>query len=306
MMANITAQMVKDLREKTGVGMMDCKNALTETGGNISEAIDWLRAKGISKAAKKADRIATEGLIGTIVNGNTSAIIELNSETDFVARNVEFQNLVTNILSVSINSVDPLNEMYPNSKITVAEEIKEKITTIGENLNLRRFKSLNVEKGVIVSYIHNSVANNLGKIGVLLSIETTAESGLVLDLGKQLAMHIAALNPISLNIEDVDKDTLNKERAIITEQANETGRPQNIIEKMVEGKINKFLEENVLLSQTFVIDNETKISDLIAIKSKEIGHPINLSSFIRMELGEGLEKKEENFADEVAATMAKS
>ncbi|MFQ3361744.1 MAG: translation elongation factor Ts [Alphaproteobacteria bacterium] len=306
MMANITAQMVKDLREKTGVGMMDCKNALTETGGNISEAIDWLRAKGISKAAKKADRIATEGLIGTIVNGNTSAIIELNSETDFVARNVEFQNLVTNILSVSINSVDPLNEMYPNSKITVAEEIKEKITTIGENLNLRRFKSLNVEKGVIVSYIHNSVANNLGKIGVLLSIETTAESGLVLDLGKQLAMHIAALNPISLNIEDVDKDTLNKERAIITEQANETGRPQNIIEKMVEGKINKFLEENVLLSQTFVIDNETKINDLIAIKSKEIGHPINLSSFIRMELGEGLEKKEENFADEVAATMAKS
>tara|TARA_B110000305_G_scaffold25704_1_gene23437 strand:+ start:24864 stop:25781 length:918 start_codon:yes stop_codon:yes gene_type:complete len=305
-MANITAQMVKDLREKTGVGMMDCKNALTETGGNISEAIDWLRAKGISKAAKKADRIATEGLIGTIVNGNTSAIIELNSETDFVARNVEFQNLVTNILSVSINSVDPLNEMYPNSKITVAEEIKEKITTIGENLNLRRFKSLNVEKGVIVSYIHNSVANNLGKIGVLLSIETTAESGLVLDLGKQLAMHIAALNPISLNIEDVDKDTLNKERAIITEQANETGRPQNIIEKMVEGKINKFLEENVLLSQTFVIDNETKINDLIAIKSKEIGHPINLSSFIRMELGEGLEKKEENFADEVAATMAKS
>jgi elongation factor Ts len=305
MMANITAQMVKDLREKTGVGMMDCKNALTETGGNISEAIDWLRAKGISKAAKKADRIATEGLIGTIVNGNTSAIIELNSETDFVARNVEFQNLVTNILSVSINSVDPLNEMYPNSKITVAEEIKEKITTIGENLNLRRFKSLNVEKGVIVSYIHNSVANNLGKIGVLLSIETTAESGLVLDLGKQLAMHIAALNPISLNIEDVDKDTLNKERAIITEQANETGRPQNIIEKMVEGKINKFLEENVLLSQTFVIDNETKINDLIAIKSKEIGHPINLSSFIRMELGEGLEKKEENFADEVAATMAK-
>jgi len=304
-MANITAQMVKDLREKTGVGMMDCKNALTETGGNISEAIDWLRAKGISKAAKKADRIATEGLIGTIVNGNTSAIIELNSETDFVARNVEFQNLVTNILSVSINSVDPLNEMYPNSKITVAEEIKEKITTIGENLNLRRFKSLNVEKGVIVSYIHNSVANNLGKIGVLLSIETTAESGLVLDLGKQLAMHIAALNPISLNIEDVDKDTLNKERAIITEQANETGRPQNIIEKMVEGKINKFLEENVLLSQTFVIDNETKINDLIAIKSKEIGHPINLSSFIRMELGEGLEKKEENFADEVAATMAK-
>jgi elongation factor Ts len=294
MMANITAQ------------MMDCKNALTETGGNISEAIDWLRAKGISKAAKKADRIATEGLIGTIVNGNTSAIIELNSETDFVARNVEFQNLVTNILSVSINSVDPLNEMYPNSKITVAEEIKEKITTIGENLNLRRFKSLNVEKGVIVSYIHNSVANNLGKIGVLLSIETTAESGLVLDLGKQLAMHIAALNPISLNIEDVDKDTLNKERAIITEQANETGRPQNIIEKMVEGKINKFLEENVLLSQTFVIDNETKINDLIAIKSKEIGHPINLSSFIRMELGEGLEKKEENFADEVAATMAKS
>jgi elongation factor Ts len=306
MMANITAQMVKDLREKTGVGMMDCKNALTETGGNISEAIDWLRAKGISKAAKKADRIATEGLIGTIVNGNTSAIIELNSETDFVARNVEFQNLVTNILSVSINSVDPLNEMYPNSKITVAEEIKEKITTIGENLNLRRFKSLNVEKGVIVSYIHNSVANNLGKIGVLLSIETTAESGLVLDLGKQLAMHIAALNPFSLNLEDVDKDTLNKERAIITEQANETGRPQNIIEKMVEGKINKFLEENVLLSQTFVIDNETKINDLIAIKSKEIGHPINLSSFIRMELGEGLEKKEENFADEVAATMAKS
>ena len=305
-MTNITAQMVKNLREKTGVGMMDCKNALAETGGDISEAIDWLRAKGISKAAKKADRIASEGLIGTIVKGNAAAIIELNSETDFVARNVEFQNLVTDILSVSINSEDLLNETYPNSKITVAEEIKEKITTIGENLNLRRSKSLTIDEGLIVSYIHNSVANNLGKIGVLLSIETTADTSLVVDLGKQIAMHIAALNPISLNIDDVDKDILSKERAIITEQANETGRPQNIIEKMVEGKINKFLEENVLMSQTFVIDNETKINNLIASKSKEIGHPIKLLSFIRMELGEGLEKKEDNFADEVAATIAKS
>ena len=234
-MTNITAQ-VQDLRKMSGAGMMDCKNALAETGGDISEAIDWLRAKGISKAAKKADRIASEGLIGTIVKGNAAAIIELNSETDFVARNVEFQNLVTDILSVSINSEDLLNEIYPNSKITVAEEIKEKITTIGENLNLRRSKSLTIDEGLIVSYIHNSVANNLGKIGVLLSIETTADTSLVVDLGKQIAMHIAALNPISLNIDDVDKDILSKERAIITEQANETGRPQNIIEKMVEWK----------------------------------------------------------------------
>jgi len=305
-MTNITAQMVKALREKTGVGMMDCKNALAETDANMSEAIDWLRAKGISKAAKKADRVASEGLVGTIVKENTAAIIELNSETDFVARNIEFQELVSNILTVSINSNDVLNEIYPNSKITVADEIKEKITTIGENLHLRRFESLNVDKGVIVSYIHNSVANNLGKIGVLLSIETTADADLIMDLGKQIAMHIAALNPISLNIEDVDKDILSKEKAIITEQANETGRPQNIIEKMVEGKINKFLEENVLMSQTFVIDNETKVHNLIANKSKEIGHPITLSSFVRMELGEGIEKKEDNFADEVAATIAKS
>jgi elongation factor Ts len=299
----ITATLVKDLREKTGAGMMDCKKALTETNGNFENAVDWLRTKGLAAAAKKSGRIAAEGLTAAAVDGTSGAIIELNSETDFVARNEQFQNLVSNItkLALKTSSIEDLkNATMPSGK-TVEAEIVENIATIGENLSLRRLEVLKVNSGVVASYIHNAVSEGLGKIAVLVALESDADQARLATLGKQIAMHIAATRPHSLNIESLDPALIARERDIFSEQARASGKPENIIEKMVEGRIRKFYEEAVLLEQTFVIDGETKIKDVIVNASKELGHPVTLKSFARFELGEGIEQEEKDFAAEVAA-----
>ena len=285
-MVEITAGLVKELREKSGAGMMDCKNALTENSGDIDQSIDWLRAKGITKAAKKSGRIASEGLVGSLVDDKRATIIELNSETDFVARNEDFQNLLTGLLGISINSEVILNLPYHDTGRTVEEEINEKISTIGENIRLRRIQNVSVNEGVIFSYTHNSVANSLGKIGVLLAIETSLTEDQISEFGKSLCMHIAASNPIALTSDQISQEVIEKEKQIAIEQAKEANKPDNIIEKMVEGRIRKFTEENALLSQIFVIDNETKISQLLDIKSKEMNSSIKVTDFVRMELGE--------------------
>tara|TARA_Y100000590_G_scaffold467050_1_gene644485 strand:+ start:13412 stop:14329 length:918 start_codon:yes stop_codon:yes gene_type:complete len=305
-MAQITASLVKELREKSGAGMMDCKNALQENDANIEKSIDWLRAKGITKAAKKSDRIASEGLVGSLIDQNRATLVELNSETDFVARNEDFQNLLRGILSVSIENENVLSSQYPNSERTVEEEINEKIATIGENIMLRRVQNMSIDNGFIYSYTHNTVSDSLGKIGVLLAIETSASSKQLEDFGKNLCMHIAAASPIALSAEGVSREVLDREREIALEQAKESGKPESIAEKMVEGRIKKFTEENALLSQVFVIDGQTKILELVDHKAKEIKHPIKIVQFIRMQLGEGVEKKEEDFASEVASVANKN
>jgi elongation factor Ts len=299
----ITAALVKDLREKTGAGMMDCKKALSETNGDFENAIDWLRTKGLAAAAKKSGRVAAEGLTSVIVDGTTGAIVEINSETDFVARNEQFQNLVSNIakLALKANNIDTLKSAIMPSGKTVEAEIVENVATIGENINLRRVESLTVTSGVVASYIHNLVSEGLGKISVLVALESTADQTKLSTLGKQIAMHIAATRPHSLDIESLDPAIVARERDIFSEQARASGKPENIIEKMVEGRIRKFYEEAVLLEQIFVMDGETKIKDVLANASKELNAPITLKAFARFELGEGIEQEEKDFAAEVAA-----
>ena len=299
----ITAALVKDLREKTGAGMMDCKKALSETNGNFENAIDWLRTKGLAAAAKKSGRIAAEGLTSVVVDGTTGAIVEINSETDFVARNEQFQNLVSNIakLALKANNIDSLKTAIMPSGKTVEAEIVENVATIGENINLRRVESLTVSSGVIASYVHNLVSEGLGKISVLVALESTADQTKLSTLGKQIAMHIAATRPHSLDIESLDPAIVARERDIFSEQARASGKPENIIEKMVEGRIRKFYEEAVLLEQIFVMDGETKIKDVLANASKELNAPVILKAFARFELGEGIEQEEKDFAAEVAA-----
>ena len=304
-MGQITASLVKELREKSGAGMMDCKSALIENKGDIDQSIDWLRTKGITKAAKKSERVASEGLVGSFVNNNKATIIELNSETDFVARNEEFQSLLKGLLEISINEENILKLPYHDTGRTVEEEINEKIATIGENIRLRRIQNISTKDGLIFSYTHNSVADSLGKIGVLLAIETSLSMDNVSELGKNICMHIAASNPIAISSDEISEEVIEKEKQIAIDQAREAKKPENIIEKMVEGRIRKFTEENALLSQVFVIDNETKISQLLENKSKEMNSPIKVTKFIRMELGEGIEKKDEDFASEVAAVVNK-
>ena len=298
----ISASLVKDLREKTGAGMMDCKKALVETDGNFEGAIDWLRKKGLSTAAKKAGRIAAEGLTGALVLGTKAAVIELNSETDFVSKNDHFQKIVREILdlAIDVDNLEGLKAATSTSGKTVDELVTENIATIGENLNLRRMQSVTVTEGVIASYIHNTVSDNMGKISVLVALESKGDKAALEKLGKEIAMHIAASKPVCLTSDEVDPALLEREKTIFSDHSRASGKPDNIIEKMVEGRIRKYMEEIVLLDQIFVIDGKTKISDVIAQAAKDMGTDVKLKSFVRFELGEGIEKEEKNFADEVA------
>ena len=302
-MSQVTASLVKELREKTGVGMMDCKTALKENNGDIEASIDWLRTKGIAKAAKKEGRIASEGLIAIEKIDNVASIIEVNSETDFVARNEDFQNIVKklSILSTKSNNLEELLEKQLDEKdIKVKDYITEMIASIGENINLRRIDQISVTKGVIASYIHNQVVEGMGKIGVLVGLESEADKNQLEDLGKKLAMHIAATNPISINIEDIPTDVLEREKNILEEEARASGKPEEIIEKMTEGKLKKYYQESVLLEQIFVVDGESKISDIL----NSLDKPVKIKEFIRMGLGEGIEKKNEDFANEVDSLIS--
>jgi elongation factor Ts len=302
----ITAGMVKQLRDSTGVGMMDCKKALTETNGDMEAAVDWLRARGLAKAAKKADRVAAEGLIGVASDGTTAAVVEVNSETDFVARNEQFQAIVGNVAKLALDAdgdVVKLGEMpFPGSGHSVSAELTEAIAKIGENMNLRRTATVSVTNGVVESYVHTAVKPGLGKMGVLVGLESTGDKTALSALGKQLAMHIAATNPLSISPDDLDQTIVARERAIFAEQARESGKPAEIVEKMVEGRVRKYYEEVTLLAQTFVIDGETKVGDAIKAAEKDAGAPIKLTKFVRFALGEGIEKAVSDFAAEVAAT----
>ncbi|MBQ8250541.1 MAG: elongation factor Ts [Alphaproteobacteria bacterium] len=304
-MAEITAALVKELREKTGAGMMECKKALSETGGDLEGAIDFLRKKGLSVAEKKAGRIASQGLVGVVVEGNKGAIVELNSETDFVARNAEFQAMLTKMLGAALTTngdVEAMKNETVDGK-TIDTTLTELIAKIGENMTLRRAASVQVNSGVVVPYMHTAVVPNQGKIGVLVAIESTADQAQLADLGKKIAMHIAASSPRFLKIEDVDAQTLAHEKSIYEEQAKASGKPANIIEKMVEGRIRKFHEEVVLMEQAFIMDPDKKIKDVVAAAAKELGSDVTLSGYVRFALGEGLEKKNEDFAAEVASCM---
>jgi elongation factor Ts len=295
---------VKELRERTGAGMMDCKKALAETNGEMEAAIDWLRAKGLAAAAKKAGRTAAEGLVGVAVEGNRGAVVEVNSETDFVAKNELFQEFVRNVAKIALatgNDVEALgNAEYPGGG-TVTETLTDNIAKIGENQSLRRATVLEVSEGAVVPYVHNAVSPGMGKIGVLVALEGSAPAETLQTLGKQIAMHVAAAHPLALSAEDLPSELVERERSIAMEKARESGKPENIIEKMVEGGLNKFRKDSALLSQLFVMDNKTPVGDVVAAASKEAGAPIKLASFVRFQLGEGIEKKVDDFAAEVAA-----
>ena len=305
-MTNVSAQMVKTLREKTGAGMMDCKKALGETSGNIEEAVDWLRKKGLSAAAKKADRVAAEGLVAFAVKEGAGALIEVNAETDFVSRNVAFQDFASSLASLVLEHGDDIDALkniaYPGTGRNVEEQLTHNIATIGENMAIRR--AVRVEGAdLVVPYMHNSIAGSLGKIGVLISIKSDAEVSELEMLGKQLAMHVAATAPQALSVAELDPISVEREKNVLTEQAKASGRPEEIIEKMVDGRLKKFYQEVVLLEQTFVIDNETKISAVIEKKANELGKQVELAGFHRISLGEGIDKNEADFASEVAATL---
>jgi elongation factor Ts len=303
-MAEITAASVKELRERTGAGMMHCKKALAENGGEMESSVDWLRAKGLAAAAKKAGRTAAEGLVGVAVAGTKGAVVEVNSETDFVAKNEQFQGFVRDVSKLALTTgsdIDALNNAAYPSGGTVAEALTNNIATIGENQSLRRAALLEVGQGVVVSYVHNAAAPNMGKIGVLVAIESAAPAETLTALGKQLAMHIAAANPLALNAEGLDADLLAREKAIAMEKAAESGKPANIVEKMVDGTMAKFAKENALLSQLFVIDGKTPIADVVAATAKEAGAPITLKAYERFQLGEGIARETSDFAAEVAA-----
>ena len=303
-MADITAAMVKDLREKSGAGMMDCKKALAEANGDMDAALDWLRTKGLAAAQKKSSRTAAEGLVGVATSGTVGAAVEVNSETDFVAKNDQFQAFVKDVTAIALKTSDDIealkNEAMPQGG-TVAEVLTNNVATIGENQSLRRAKRLAVSKGAVVSYVHNQQAPGLGKIGVLVALESEAADETLQSLGRQLAMHIAAAFPQALNEEDLDEAEIERERAIATEKAAESGKPADIIAKMVEGSIAKYRKEHALVSQLFVIDGKTKISDVVAKAGKDAGAEIKLVDYVRFQLGEGIEKEASDFAAEVAA-----
>jgi elongation factor Ts len=303
-MAEITAASVKELRERTGAGMMDCKKALSENAGDMEASVDWLRAKGLAAAAKKAGRTAAEGLVGVAVAGAKGAVVEVNSETDFVAKNEQFQDFVRSVSTLALDANGDVEVLkgaaYPTGG-TVEEKLTDNIATIGENQSLRRTAVLEVSEGAVVSYVHNAVAPGMGKIGVLVALEGAAPVDTLTTLGKQIAMHIAAANPLALDAEGLDPALLERECAIAIEKAKESGKPENIVEKMVEGTMAKFRKENALLSQLFVIDNKTPVAEVVAGAAKEAGSPITLKAFQRFQLGEGIEKAESDFAAEVAA-----
>ena len=303
---SVSAAQVKELREKSGAGMMDCKKALSETDGDMNAAVDWLRTKGLAAAAKKSGRIASEGLIGIAVDGTKGAVVELNAETDFVARNSEFQGFVSSLANLALRAgdLDGLKALdFPGTGRNVAEELTQKIATIGENMSLRRMKRVQVSSGAIVSYMHNATAKDLGRIGVLVALESNANETTLIALGKQIAMHIAATSPVSLSVDDLDEEVVARERDVLIEQAKASGKPQEIAEKMVEGRMKKYYQEVVLLEQTSVIDGETRIGDVIANAVKDAGTDIVLKAFVRFNLGEGVEKEASDFAAEVAAQL---
>ncbi|GAB6053488.1 translation elongation factor Ts [Magnetospira thiophila] len=308
-MAQITAALVKELREKTGAGMMDCKKALNETDGELEAAVDWLRTKGLAAAAKKAGRIAAEGLVCGKTGGTVGAVVEVNSETDFVARNETFQGFVSNVTDLAMNVDGDMEALaaqaFPGSGRTVAEELTHMISTIGENMGLRRAKVLKVEHGLVASYIHNQAAPSLGKIAVLVALESEADGAALEALGKQLAMHVAAANPQAVSRNDVAASDLDREREVLKEQARESGKPEEIIDKMVEGRLRKYYEDVCLLEQAFVMDPESKVQKVVDAAAKDAGKPITVTGFVRYALGEGLEKKEEDFAAEVAAAAGR-
>lgn len=312
-MATITAALVKELRDITSAGMMDCKKALNETGGDIEAAVDWLRKKGIAKATKKSGRVASEGLVGLGLSnqgaGMKGALAEVNSETDFVARNDEFQSAVREIAALAVDvdgDVEKLAAAKMENGNTVSEQITNMVATIGENMALRRTQGLSVEEGVVAGYIHNASADGLGKIGVLVALESSADKEALTALGKKIAMHVAATSPLALSVEDMDPAAVERERQVLSDQARASGKPENIIEKMVEGRIRKFYEESVLLNQIFVMDGERPVGKVIEDEAKALGSDIKMTGFVRMALGEGIEKKEEDFAAEVAATLGGS
>lgn len=307
-MAEITATLVRDLREKTGAGMMDCKKALIEVGGDMEAAIDWLRKKGLAAAAKKAGRVAAEGLVAVATKGTVGAVVEINAETDFVGRNDTFQNLVQKTAEHALEKEHTIESLgaspFPGGESsTISEEITRLIAVIGENMNLRRVTRLKVNNGVVCSYVHGAIAPNMGKIGVLVALESKADETKLLELGKKIAMHIAAAFPQALNIQDLDASLLEREKAILSDQARASGRPEEIIEKMVEGRLRKYYEEVVLLEQTYVIDGSTKIKEVVEQTAKELGQPIQVIGFVRYALGEGIEKVQTDFAAEVQAQV---
>lgn len=304
-MAQITAALVKELREKTGAGMMDCKKALIETDGDVETAVDWLRKKGLSAASKKAGRTAAEGLIGIAVGDSTGAMVEINSETDFVARNEHFQAFVRTASELSLaNDGDTEAVMqagYPGEDRTVEEQLTHLIATIGENMSVRRTTSLSVENGVVSSYIHNAASEGLGKIGVLVALASEGDAGVLAGVGKQLAMHIAAAKPQALSVEDLDPETVARERNVLADQARASGKPENIIEKMIDGRMRKFYEEAVLLKQVSVIDQESTIEKVLEQASAEAGAAVEIASYAMYVLGEGIDKGPDDFAAEVKA-----
>jgi elongation factor Ts len=308
-MAEITASLVKELREKTGAGMMDCKKALSETAGELEKAIDWLRTKGLSAAAKKAGRVAAEGLVGVTASGNRGAVIEVNAETDFVGRNETFQKFVAAAARAALDTGGDMAKIasspFPGTGRDVQGELTHLIATIGENMSLRRTASLSVSDGVVASYVHNAVAPDLGKIGVLVALESTGDKAKLAALAKQLAMHVAAANPQSLTVAELDQAAIERERAVLAEKAGQAGKTADIVAKMVEGGLRKFHQEVVLLEQLFVIDGKSRVSKVVDEAAKLVGAPVRLAGFLRFALGEGIEKKSEDFAAEVAAQLKK-
>ncbi len=302
-----TAADVKALRDKSGAGMMDCKKALEETNGDLEAAVDFLRAKGLAAAAKKSSRTAAEGLVGVAVSGTKGVAVEVNSETDFVAKNEQFQNFVRTTtevaLGVDADDVEALKAAAYPGGTTVADKLTDNVATIGENQQIRRMKSVSVTEGVVVPYMHNAAAPNLGKIGVLVALQSSAPANVLEDLGKQLAMHIAAAFPQALTAEGLDAEVIERERSIAQEKAAESGKPENVQEKMVEGAVAKYAKENALLSQVFVMDNKTPIAQVVEKAGKDAGAKIELVDYVRFQLGEGIEKEESDFAAEVAAAV---
>jgi len=305
-MAEISASLVKDLREKTGAGMMDCKKALAETGGDIEAAVDWLRKKGLSAAAKKAGRVAAEGLVAVAAAGTKGALVEVNAETDFVSRNEQFQAFVRNAAQIALargDDVEAIKAAPGPGGATIEQSLTSLIATVGENMNLRRAKVLSVKQGLVASYIHSAVAPGLGRIGVLVALESTASADKLAELGKQLAMHVAAAAPQFLTVDSVDPAAVARERSVLAEQAAASGKPPAVIEKMVEGRVRKYYEEVVLLEQVFVIDGETRVSKVIEAAAKAAGAPIVVTAVARFTLGEGIQKEHKDFAAEVAAQL---
>ena len=307
-MAEITAALVKELREQTGAGMMDCKKALAENGGDLDQAVDWLRTKGLSAAAKKSGRVAAEGLVAVAVDGNKGAVVEVNSETDFVSRNEQFQDFVRGVASLALAVDGDMDKLlaadYPGAGRTVADQLTHMIATIGENMTIRRCDVMTVGNGVLSTYVHNAMTDGVGKIAVLVSLESAGDKGKLEAFGRQIAMHVAAAKPQSVSRDELDPEILERERVVLSEQARESGKPEEIIGKMVDGRIRKFYEEVVLSKQAFVIDPDVTVEKAIKNAEGDVGAPIKLKAFKRFALGEGIEKEESDFAAEVAAAAS--